>query len=73
MRISDIPEIDKLTIPEKIILVEEIWDSISLDEPNIPIPQSHIEELNKRLTHYNSDPGILLSLEDLQVRIENRK
>ena len=73
MRVSDIHEITKLSTPEKILLVEDIWDSIALDEDVVPVPQSHMEELDKRFKRYESVPGNLLSLEELQVRIERRK
>ena len=45
MRASDIPEITKLSTPEKILLVEDLWDSIASDESAVPVPQSHMEEL----------------------------
>ena len=73
MRASDIPEITKLTTPEKILLVEDLWDTIASDEFAVPAPKSHIEELDRRLKRYKSGPGTLLSLEELQRRIERRK
>lgn len=73
MRISDIPEIAKLSAQEKILLVEDIWDSIALDESVVPIPRSHSDELERRLRMYESAPGNLLTLEELQARIEKRK
>lgn len=73
MRISDIPEIARLSTPEKILLVEYLWDSIASDESRVPVPQSHKEELNKRLKNYTSHPGNLLSLEELRSRVERRK
>jgi len=73
VRVNEIPEISKLSTPEKILLVEDLWDSISSDESAVPVPQSHIDELEKRLKSYESTPGSLLSLEDLRTRIENRK
>jgi putative addiction module component (TIGR02574 family) len=73
VRISDIPEITKLSTPEKILLVEELWDSITSDESVVPVPHSHMEELDKRLKKYESAPGNLLSLEELRTRIEKRK
>lgn len=73
MRLSDIPEIAKLSAPEKILLVEDLWDSIVLGESVVPIPRSHLEELEGRLQAYASDPENLLSLEELQSRIERRK
>jgi putative addiction module component (TIGR02574 family) len=73
VRIKDIPEITHLSTPEKILLVEDLWESIVSDESSVPVPQSHLEELDKRLKSYESTPGNLLSLEDLQTRIERRK
>ncbi len=73
MRVKDLPEISKLSTPEKILLVEDLWDSISANESSVPVPESHKAELDKRLKRYESAPGSLLSLDDLQTRIEKRK
>ena len=73
MRVNDIPEIRKLKVPEKILLVEDLWDSIASDESSVSVPQSHKEELDRRLRAYESDHGKLLSLEELQAKIEKRK
>ena len=73
MRVNDIPEIARLSTPEKILLAEDLWDSIASDESKVPVPQSHTEELDRRLRSYESHPGNLLSLEELQTRIEKRK
>ncbi len=73
MRVKDLPEISKLSTPEKILLVEDLWDSISADESSIPVPDSHEAELDKRLKRYEASPGSLLSLDDLQARIEKRR
>jgi putative addiction module component (TIGR02574 family) len=73
MRVKDLPEIAKLSTPEKILLVEDLWDNISADDSSIPVPESHKAELDKRLKRYHSAPGTLLSLDDLSARIEKRK
>jgi len=73
MRVIDIPQIKKLGVAEKILLVEDIWDSISSEESAIPIPRSHIKELDRRLARHKSTPGKLLSLDELRKRIESRK
>ncbi|MEW6532891.1 MAG: addiction module protein [Thermodesulfobacteriota bacterium] len=73
MRLTDIPELAQLSTPEKILLVEDLWDSITGDESSLAVPQSHKDELDIRLDAYESHPGSLLSLEELQARIEKRK
>jgi putative addiction module component (TIGR02574 family) len=73
VRASDIPQITKLSAPEKILLVEDLWDSIASDESAVPVPQSHKEELDRRVKQFQSAPGGLLSLDELRARIESRK
>ncbi|MBC8205473.1 addiction module protein [bacterium] len=73
MRVNSASEIAQLSTPEKILLVEDLWDSIVADESNVPIPQSHVDELDRRLKSHESNPGNLLTLEELQTRIEKRK
>lgn len=73
MKVHDIPEIADLSISEKILLVEDLWDNISVNDSNIHIPQSHINELEKRNRRYQGNPGNLLTLEQLQNSIERRK
>jgi putative addiction module component (TIGR02574 family) len=73
VRATDIPEIANLSTPEKILLVEDLWDSIAADQSVVPVPQSHADELDRRLKRYESSPGTLLSLEELQARIKKRK
>lgn len=68
MRASDIREIAQLSTAEKILLVEDLWDSIASQDSNVPVPQSHKDELDRRSKGYASNPGDLLSLEELQAR-----
>jgi putative addiction module component (TIGR02574 family) len=73
VRASDIPQITKLSTPEKILLFEELWDSIASDESAVPVPQSHKEELDGRVKQFQTAPGGFLSLDELRARIESRK
>jgi putative addiction module component (TIGR02574 family) len=38
-----------LTIPENLQLIEDIWDSVVMDADQIPLTQSHKQELDRRL------------------------
>ncbi len=40
--------LSEYTIPEKISLMEKLWDSFSYDEENYESPQWHKDELLKR-------------------------
>lgn len=73
MRAIDIPEISHLSTPEKLLLLEDLWESIASDDSKVPMPESHKEELDRRLERNVNSPGELLSLKQLQARIERRK
>ena len=73
MHVAEIPEIARLSTPERILLLEELWDSIASDEGSVPVPQSHRDELDRRLSRHRAHPGNLLSLEELQARIASGK
>ena len=46
-------EIDKLGLSEKLLLVEDIWDSIAVSNSEIPMPEWQKKELDKRYQEYN--------------------
>jgi putative addiction module component (TIGR02574 family) len=70
MRLNDIPEIARLSVPERILLLEDLWESIASEPSSVPVPGSHRAELDRRLAEYERDPGKLLTLEELRQRIE---
>ena len=57
MRVTDIPEIAQLSTPEKILLVEDLWDSIASDESGVPVSQSHKEAIGPRAAELSGGSG----------------
>ncbi len=49
-----IKQIDKLELSEKLILVEDIWDSIARSNAVLPLYEWQKSELNKRYEEYKS-------------------
>lgn len=47
-------QIFSLTIPEKLKLIEDIWDSVVVDADQIPLTQSQKQELDRRLGSYEN-------------------
>ncbi len=72
MNATEIPQIAAMSIPEKIIFLEDLWDNIAANDHAVPVPESHIRELDKRLARHGSNPGSLLSLQELQQKIASR-
>lgn len=73
MRLDDIPELARLSVPERILFLEDLWESIVSEESSVPMPQSHCDELDRRLAKHERTPGELLTLDDLRHRIEAQK
>jgi len=41
--------IDRLTIEQRLALIEEIWDSITVDSTALPLTEAQTAELKKRI------------------------
>jgi len=49
-----IKEIDNLCLSEKLILVEDIWDSIARNNAELPLPEWQKSELDKRYSDHKN-------------------
>jgi putative addiction module component (TIGR02574 family) len=73
MLVSDFPQITELPVPEKILFLEDLWDSVASNPETVPVPPSHVAEIERRMAWHEANPGKLLSLDQLQSRIEAGK
>ena len=64
--------IDRLSLAERILLVEEIWDSIAAEAEALDVPQSHKDELDRRLAAYRADPHAGSSWEEVKARLQKQ-
>ena len=67
---SDILELD---IPERIQLVEDIWDSIAVLPEVVPLTDVQRQELDRRLAAYHHDPTAGSPWESVKQRILESK
>lgn len=73
MRIARIPEIAKLSVPEKILLIEDLWDSIREDAAKVPVRADHVAELKRRAARTRRRPSELLTLDEFRKRVAAKK
>jgi len=61
-----------LTVEQRLDLIGELWDSIpdSLDE--LPIPEWHREELERRLAAADADPDAAIPWEEVKKRLREK-
>ena len=61
--------IEHLSIPERLELIGVIWDSIVEADANIPLPEGHLRELERRRAAAEADPGAGIPWEVVKARL----
>ncbi|RKX83115.1 MAG: addiction module protein [Spirochaetes bacterium] len=73
MQTSDIiKEIDNMGLSEKLILVEDIWDSIARFNTELPMPEWQKSELDKRYSNYKNGELKLHDWETVHENLRNK-
>jgi len=70
---TEFTQVFELTISEKLQLLEDLWDSISLTPEQIPVLDWQKDELDKRKAAYLKHPDSGSSWESVKERIRNRQ
>ncbi len=73
---AKLSQILKLSVPERILLVEAIWDSIVLEnesKSNYQLSEEQINILEEEMAAYSKNPKEGSSWEELKNRIKNKK
>ena len=66
-------DILKLSVPERVQLVEDIWDSIAASPEALPITEGQRQELDRRLAAHARDPSEARPWEEVRARLERRE
>ena len=66
------PEIDQLTVPERLDLISQLWDSIPESDEALPIPEWHREELERRLAEADAAPEAGIPWEQVRAELRGR-
>ena len=53
---TTVRELQSLALPERILLVEDLWDSIAADAQKVPVPQWQKDELARRKARHLANP-----------------
>jgi putative addiction module component (TIGR02574 family) len=61
--------IDQLSVTERILLVEEIWDSIMATPDQVPLNDAQATELDRRLAEYEANPKAGSDWEEVKARL----
>jgi putative addiction module component (TIGR02574 family) len=66
-------EIKKLSVAERILVVEEIWDSIAKDQSALPVTAAQRRELDRRLRVHEASPDDTAPWKAVRARIKKKK
>jgi putative addiction module component (TIGR02574 family) len=64
--------IDRLSVEERLQLVQEIWDSLGSDAERLPLSDAQIRELDRRIATLDADPGAVIPWEAVEARAMKR-
>ena len=61
--------IERLSVAERLVLVEELWDNIAA---STPVSDAQRAELDRRLGDHEANPGDVVSWEEVHSSIPTR-
>lgn len=64
-----IEELLKLSVAERIQLVEDLWDSIAADPEALPLTEEQKAELDRRLAEHEADPDSAIPWSEVRERL----
>jgi putative addiction module component (TIGR02574 family) len=62
----------RLPIPERIQLVEDIWDSIAEDTRTLPLTDEQRAELDRRWAEHEADPSSAIPWDHVRRDLQER-
>lgn len=66
-----IDKIKELDITKRIMLVEDIWDSIAQEQDKVKLSDYEKEILDQRLKAYEKNPDNLISWDDIKSKLRS--
>ena len=67
-----IQDLLKLSVAERIQLVEDLWDSVAADPEGVPLTEAQKKELRARLAEHKADPQSAIPWEEVRRRLYER-
>ncbi len=64
--------IDRLSVEERLVLVQELWESIAEDSAALPLTNAQRAELDRRLAEHEAHPQNVVSWEEVKASITER-
>jgi putative addiction module component (TIGR02574 family) len=66
-------EPDELSVPEKILRVQDLWDDIARSSPEVELTPAQREEAERRLHQHEGNPGKYPTWDEVKGRLEGER
>jgi putative addiction module component (TIGR02574 family) len=70
MSLAQLPQIQALSVREKLELVDEIWKTVHTEADSLDVSEEERILMDARWAEYLMDPGSALSLDDFKARLK---
>lgn len=64
--------LDRLSVAERILLVEELWDSIASSPQAFTLTDVHRQDLDRRLDQYRDNPKAGSAWDEVKTRLQGK-
>lgn len=64
---------EELSVAEKILLVQDLWDEIARTPQSVVLTPAQREEAERRLTEHEANPQPCSSWEEIKLRLESSR
>lgn len=68
----DLDAIKRLSVSERVRLVQDIWDTLQPTADDLPLTEEQREIIDRRLEEHQRDPDSAVPWEEVKTRLESR-
>ncbi len=68
----DISQLLQLPVDDRLEILERIWESLASREEAVPVPDWHLEELDRREAEHQRNPASMVSWEEVKRRLREK-
>ncbi len=61
--------IDQWSVDDRLVLIQEIWDSIAVETERSPLTDAQRLEVDRRLAAHRNDPGAAIPWEQVEAEV----
>ena len=67
----DMDAIRQMSVPDRVRLAQDIWDSLQPSAEELPVTEAQRRIVNERLEQHDADSSTAISWDELQKRVES--